>query len=78
MPEPVRVNVIGTDGQKLSIGSVQLHSLDLGGDDRNVFAYHPDTLELFSYCGYREGRAVLEGLNMDTFTLLSSLISEGA
>ena len=70
--------MIGTDGQKYLLGSVQLNNLDLGGERRNMFAYHPETLELFSQCGYRQGEAVLEGLNMDTFTLLSSLISEGA
>ena len=74
----MRVNVIGTDGQKYLIGSVQLNNLDLGGENRNIFAYHPETLELFSYCGYRQGEAVLEGLNMNTFSMLSSLISEGA
>ena len=78
LPEPVRVNVIGTDGQRYLVGSVQLNSLDLGSDQKNMFVYHPDTLELFDFCGYRAGEAVTEGVNMKTFSILSSILSEGA
>jgi len=77
LPQPVRVNVINTDGQRYVIGCVQINSTDLGSETRNLFCYHPETLELFEFCGHREGAVVLEGLNMNTYEILSSLISEG-
>lgn len=77
LPQPIRVNVINTDGQRYSIGCVQINSMDIGSKTRNLFCYHPETLELFEFCGHREGAVVIEGLNMKTYEILSSLITEG-
>ena len=77
LPEPVRVNVIGTDGLRYILGSVQLNSMDLGSSStRNLFSYHPDALNLFSYCGYQHGAVVLKDMNMDTLALITSVIND--
>ena len=36
LPQPVRVNVINTDGQRYVIGCVQINSTDLGSETRCV------------------------------------------
>lgn len=77
LPEPVRVNVASTDGQSYVLGTVQLQSMDLGSDMKNLFCYNPEPLSLFDICDYVEGAVVMEGLNMQTFDVLSSLITDG-
>ena len=77
LPEPVRVNVICTDGMKYILGSVQINSMDLGSTStKNLFSFHPETLDLFSYCGYQDGAVVLDDLNMDTLSLITSVIND--
>lgn len=77
LEEPVAVNIISTDGQRYQLATFQLNSLDLGLGAKNVFWHHPDTLDLFEFCGYQEAQVRLDGLNMETFSHLQSLISEG-
>ena len=77
LPKPVRVNVISTDGQNYVLGTVQVQSVDLGSEIKNIFCYNPEPLSLFSICDYVEGAVVMEGLNMETFKVLSSLITDG-
>ena len=36
LPQPIRVNVINTDGQRYSIGCVQINSMDIGSKTRCV------------------------------------------
>jgi len=77
LPEPVRVNVVCTDGQNYVLGTVQLQSLDLGSDMKNLFCYNPEPLSLFNICDYVEGAVTMEGLDMETFSVLTSLITDG-
>ena len=54
LPAPVRTNVLCTDGQRWMVGSLQLHSADLGpAAAPNLFCYNPEPLTLFSACGYQ-------------------------
>ena len=77
LPEPVRVNVVCTDGMKFILGSVQINSMDLGSTTtKNLFSFHPETLDLFSYCGYQDGAVVLDDLNMETLALITSVIND--
>ena len=71
------MNVISTDGQNYVLGTVQLQSMDLGSEMKNLFCYNPEPLSLFDTCDYVEGAVVMEGLNMKTFSVLSSLITDG-
>ena len=77
LARPVRVNVISTDGENYSLGILQVHSLDLGAEEKNTFWYHPEPLKLFDFCGYREGAVKMEGFNIETFNWLSTLMTEG-
>jgi len=74
LPQPVNINVIGTDGPRYVLATFQLNTLDLGGNVRNVFWSHPDTLNLFEFCGYREAKVFLEGVNLETFNMISNLL----
>ena len=71
------MNVVSTDGQNYVLGTVQLQSMDLGSEMKNVFCYNPEPLSLFNICDYVDGAPVMEGLNMETFDTLTSLITEG-
>jgi len=77
LPEPVCTNVISTDGQKYQLGTFQLNSLDLQSNLHNLFWMHPENMDLFQHCGYVDGRGELSGLNIDTFSHLKALITDG-
>ena len=51
--------------------------MDLGSEMKNLFCYNPEPLTLFNICDYVEGAVVMEGLKMETFGVLSSLITDG-
>ena len=77
LPRPVRINIINTDGANYSLGVLQVHSLDLGADNKNTFWYQPEPCKLFDFCGYHEGAVKMEGFNVETFNWLSTLLTEG-
>jgi len=76
LPEPVAVNIISTDGQRYQLSSYQLNSLDLDSDITNIFWTHPESLELFTYCGYEEAKVKFSGLDIDAFSLIKALITD--
>ena len=51
--------------------------MDLGSEMKNMFCYNPEPMSLFNICDYVDGAPVMEGLNMETFDVLTSLITEG-
>ena len=69
--------MVCTDGQNYVLGTVQLQSLDLGSDMKNLFCYNPEPLSLFNICDYVEGAVAMEGLDIETFSVLTSLITDG-
>lgn len=75
LPKPVTVNVVSTNGVKWELTTVQVNSLDLGSEVKNLFYQHPEPLTLMDFCGYREARPTLEGLNKETFATLSALLT---
>ena len=74
LPRPVVVNSVHTDSRNFMFGSLELHSLDLSGEDgaatgRNLF-WLQQQMPLFDECGYVGGRPHLQGYNplvLDTF-----------
>ena len=76
LPRPVRVNIINTDGANYSLGVLQVHSLDLSANHRNTFWYQLEPVKLFDFCGYQEGAVKMEGFNVETFNLLSTLLTD--
>lgn len=75
LPKPVVVNSVSTNGVWWEMASFQLNSLDMQSDVKNLFFHHPDSMKLIDFCGYRDARPELEGLNMDTFKQLTSLVT---
>lgn len=77
LPKPVTVNAVTTNGVWWQMSTFQLNTMDLGSDVKNLFYHHPEPLRLFDYCGYREARPELEGVNKETFSMLQSLLTAG-
>lgn len=77
LPDPVCLHMVNTDGQKFQLSILQLNTLDLASDTKNIFWYHPDTLELLSFCGHREGRVSLEGYDPEVFRYLKAMYLQG-
>ena len=69
--------MVCTDGQNYVLGTVQLQTMDLGSDMKNLFCYNPEPLTLFNLCDYVDGAVMMEGLDMETFDVLTSLITDG-
>jgi len=78
LPKPVNVNLITTDGPRYLLSSFQLNTLDLGSDVKNIFWCSPETLNLYEYCGYKDAKVVMEGLDIDTYKTLHSLVTDMA
>jgi len=76
LPKPVIVNVISTDGPRYVLASFQLNSLDFSSDVKNLFWSHPETLNLFQFCGYREAKVVIEGVDMDVYNMIHNVITK--
>jgi len=76
LPEPVTINIINTDGQRYQVATFQLNSMDLDSVN-NVFWMHPEPMELFEFCGYDEGQVKLNGLNLDTYSQIHTLMMNG-
>jgi len=74
LPKPVNLNVVTTDGPRYLLSSFQLNTLDLSSNVRNVFWTHPETLNLFEFCGYKEGKVALEGVNLDVFKMIQDSV----
>lgn len=77
LPEPLTINAIQTDSRNFSYGCLQLHSLNLDGDDaaaRNV-AWLQEPQSLFLKCDYVDGKPVLEGYNPKVFETLMAVYS---
>jgi large subunit ribosomal protein L37 len=77
LPEPLTINAIQTDSRNFSYGCLQLHSLNLDGDDaaaRNV-AWLQEPQSLFLKCDYVDGKPVLEGYNPKVFETLLAMYS---
>jgi len=77
LPKPIVVNSVSTNGVWWEMTSFQLNTLDVNSEIKNLFFHHPDTMKLIDFCGYRDARPALEGLNMDTFKQLTSLVTSG-
>jgi len=77
LPKPVVVNSVSTNGVWWEMTSFQLNTLDMQSEVKNLFFHHPDSLKLIDFCGYRDARPALEGLNMNTFRQLTSLVTSG-
>lgn len=77
LPKPVTVNAVCTNGVHWQMATFQLNTMDLGSDVKNLFYHHPEPLRLFDYCGYREARPELEGVQTETFSMLQSLLTAG-
>lgn len=73
LPKPIVVQIIQTDGRSFHFGVLQLNTLELSGTvaDRNYW-FHQPTMDLFSECGYKVGRPVLEGYNKDVFRVFNA------
>jgi len=77
LPKPIIVNSVSTNGVWWEMTSFQLNTLDMKSEVKNLFFHHPETMKLIDFCGYRDARPELEGLNMDTFKQLTSLVTSG-
>lgn len=77
LPEPLTINAIQTDSRNFSYGCLQLHSLNLDGDNaaaKNV-AWLQQPQSLFVKCDYVDGKPVLEGYNPQVFETLMAVYS---
>ena len=77
LPEPLTINAFQTDSQTFNFGCLQLHSLNLDGDDataRNV-AWLEEPQSLFVKCDYFNGQPVLDGYNPQVFETLMAMYS---
>jgi len=77
LPKPVVVNAVSTNGVWWEMTSFQLNTLDMQSEVKNLFFHHPDSMKLIDFCGYRDAKPELEGLNMNTFKQLTSLVTSG-
>jgi len=73
LPEPVCINTVTTNGLNFQLSAFQLNTMDLGGDTKNIFWSHNETLTLLEHCGYEEGRISLEGYDPEVFEYLKAL-----
>merc|ERR1712200_97843 len=71
---PITVNSVSTNGQKFTFGSFQLNSTDLNSSKPNLFSSHPDTQDLFEFCGYDNGRVSLKNFDAETLRFLGGLL----
>jgi len=78
LQEPITINSISTNGQLFTVSSFQLNSLDLESTTPNYFHFHAEQLPLFDFCGYVEGQVKLEGVNMDTYKILESVLTSNS
>lgn len=74
LKNPVTVNSITTDGRRYVLSSFQLNSMDLSSAKPNLFSYHHQPLDLFEFCGYKNAKVSLEGVNLDTFRWLEAVM----
>lgn len=72
LPEPIVVQCVHTDGQMYHFCVLQLNTLSLTGDIRNVFWSLPVT-PMFNYCGYNKAIPTLEEYNPDVFKRILAL-----
>jgi len=77
LKQPITINAISTNGKLFTFSRFQLNSLDLESGEPNIFQFDPQTYQLFDFAGYQEGRAEIEGVNMDTYNLIISLMLQG-
>jgi len=78
LKEPITINSISTNGQLYTASSFQLNSLDLESTTPNYFHFHAEQLPLFDFCGYVDGQDKLEGVNMDTYKILESVLTSNS
>jgi len=77
LEQPITINAISTNGKLFTFCRFQLNSLDLESGAPNIFQFDPQTYQLFDFAGYQEGKAEIEGVNVETYHLITSLMLQG-
>lgn len=77
LPEPVCLHIIVTNGLKYQLAVLQLNTLDLASDIKNIYWYHDEALSLLESCGYQEAAVVLDGYDPEVFRYLRAIYQQG-
>nr|CAD7442770.1 unnamed protein product [Timema bartmani] len=72
LPHPLCVQCCHTDGRLFHFVVLQLNTLGVGTELRNILWSQP-RVALFDTCGYKDGQPVLSGYNSDVLDMLLSL-----
>lgn len=76
LPKPIVVQSIQTDGKTFHFGVFQLNTLQLNGNDGTKnYWFHLPNVDLFTECGYKVGRPILDGYNKDCFRYFKAFYS---
>jgi len=77
LSDPVCLHVVETDGVSYQLAVLQLNTLDLASDVKNIVWYHPETLTLMEFCGFKGGRVDLEGYDPEVYRYLKAMHLQG-